>query len=163
MQTLCVSLPVFQGWIEHPPPLRVAVHRYLARQLRALTDLAVDLALHDTMTRMAQLLLRHFDESTDAKAPKVNLIGDLPQTELASLIGSVRIVVSRLLAELQRGGLLSRIRLRASRYRASPALVTRPGLARVHRPKARAPRDHAWAQWLACAISRFSTRERCRA
>jgi CRP-like cAMP-binding protein len=102
VQTLCIPLPVLQGWIERSPALRLAVHRYLARQLRTLTDLAADLALHDTMTRMAQLLLRHFDESADAKAPKVNLIGDLPQGEIASLIGSVRIVVSRLLAELKR-------------------------------------------------------------
>ncbi len=101
-QTLSGPIALFQGWIEQFPAFRLAVHRYVARQLRDLTDLAGDLALHDTMTRLAGLLLRHFDTAEKADAAKPNLIRDLPQEELATLIGSVRVVISRLLTELKR-------------------------------------------------------------
>lgn len=106
VETLAVPLRLFEEWLERYEPLRLAVHRYLARQLRALTELAGDLALHDTMTRLARLLLRHFDTKALASGVRVNLIRDLPQGELASLIGTVRIVVSRLLAELKREGVV---------------------------------------------------------
>lgn len=102
VETLAVPLRVMERWLEHSEPLRLAVHRYVARQLRALTELAGDLALHDTMSRLARLLLRHFDTQAPARGARVNLVRDLPQGELASLIGSVRVVVSRLLAELKR-------------------------------------------------------------
>jgi len=50
--------------------------------------------------RLAHLLLRHFDVGEG------NLLRDLPQRELASLIGSVRIVVSRLLSQMRRQGIV---------------------------------------------------------
>jgi CRP/FNR family transcriptional regulator, cyclic AMP receptor protein len=102
VQTLSAPVSVFREWIERFPALRLAIHRYVARQLRELTDLASDLALHDTMTRLARLLLRHFDTPERGNAARLDLIRNLPQEELATLIGSVRVVVSRLLAELKR-------------------------------------------------------------
>jgi CRP/FNR family transcriptional regulator, cyclic AMP receptor protein len=102
VETFAVPLPVFQRWLEHSEPLRIAVHRYVAQQLRAITDLASDLALYDTMTRLARLLLRHFDTRTPLRGARVNLIRDLPQSELAALIGSVRVVLGRLVAALKR-------------------------------------------------------------
>ncbi len=101
-QTLSGPITLFQGWIEQFPAFRVGVHRYVARQLCDLTDLAGDLALHDTMTRLAGLLLRHFDTAEKTDTARPNLIRDLPQEELATLIGSVRVVISRLLAQLKR-------------------------------------------------------------
>lgn len=104
------SAPVafFRNWLERSPPFRLAAHRYVARQLRELTSLASDLALHGTMARLAHLLLRHFDTSTKrpAASSSVNLIQDLPHEELAYLIGSVRVVVSRLLGQLKREGVV---------------------------------------------------------
>ncbi len=97
---------VDQEWLERFPPFRLAIHRYVARQLRELTEQASDLALHDTMTRLARLLLRYIDTTKSDTARRINLIRDLPQEELASLIGSVRVVVSRLLAQLKREGVV---------------------------------------------------------
>ena len=102
VQVLSGPVSLFREWIERFPAFRLAIHRYVARQLRELTDLASDLALHDTMTRLARLLLRHFDTPGRGNAARLDLIRDLPQEELATLIGSVRVVVSRLLAELKR-------------------------------------------------------------
>jgi len=101
VETLAVALPVFERWVEHSEPLRVAMHRYVAHQLRAITDLASDLALYDTMTRLARLLLRHFDTGASEQGARVNLIRNLPQSELAALIGSVRVVVGRLVTALK--------------------------------------------------------------
>jgi CRP-like cAMP-binding protein len=102
VQTLSASADVVQVWLEHYPAFRLALHRYVAQQLRNLIDLASDLALHETMTRLAHLLLRHFDAASSEGGPRLRLLHDLPQEELASLIGSVRVVVSRLLGELKR-------------------------------------------------------------
>jgi CRP-like cAMP-binding protein len=102
VQTLYAPLDVVRMWLERYPAFRLAVHRYVGQQLRRLADLASELALHDTMTRLAHLLLRHFETTPPHNGPRLELLQDLPQEELASLIGSVRVVVSRLLAQLRR-------------------------------------------------------------
>jgi CRP-like cAMP-binding protein len=100
--TLSASVSQFREWMERLPPLRQAVLCYAARQMRSLSDLAADVALHDTMTRLARLLLHHLDRTSGVDPERHNLIQGLSQEELASLIGSVRVVVSRLLAQLKR-------------------------------------------------------------
>ncbi|HVW69433.1 MAG TPA: Crp/Fnr family transcriptional regulator [Steroidobacteraceae bacterium] len=102
VETLAAPMSVLHEWLERCAPFRAAVYRYIAKQLRELTELAGSLALHDTMTRLAHLLLRHFDIAKDAGMSRINLISDLSHEELASLIGSVRVVVNRLLARLKR-------------------------------------------------------------
>jgi CRP/FNR family transcriptional regulator, cyclic AMP receptor protein len=102
VQTLCAPVSVFREWLERYPAFRVAIFRYVAKQLRELTELAGSLALHDTMTRLAHLLLRHYDVASSAGPDTGHLIHDLPHDELASMIGSVRVVVNRLLARLKK-------------------------------------------------------------
>lgn len=100
VHTLAAPMQVWSGWLRWLRPLDLAAHRYSAAKLRELTDLASDLALYDTPTRLAHLLLRHFD------GRQANLLTDLPQRELAAMIGSVRVVVSRVLAELNAQGVV---------------------------------------------------------
>lgn len=100
VRTLTAKTALWRDWLEQSRPLRLAAHRYAGEKLREISDLAGDLALHDTSARLAHLLLRHFAAGED------NLLRDLPQREIASLIGSVRIVVSRLLAEMRRQGIV---------------------------------------------------------
>jgi CRP/FNR family cyclic AMP-dependent transcriptional regulator len=100
VRTLVAPMPLWREWLEQSRPLRLAAHRYVGEKLREVADLAGDLALHDTSARLAHLLLRHFT------AKEGNLLRDLPQRELAALIGSVRIVVSRLLAQMRRQGIV---------------------------------------------------------
>jgi CRP-like cAMP-binding protein len=87
-------------WMQHSAALELAVHRYVGGKLRELTALATDLAVHDTVTRLSHLLLRHFDGS------RPNLLRDLPQSELAAMIGSVRVVLSRALTHLREAGVV---------------------------------------------------------
>jgi CRP-like cAMP-binding protein len=138
VRTLAAPMTVWRERLERSPALRLAVHRYIGVKLRELTDLTSDLALHDTPTRLAHLLLRHFDGA------EPNLLRDLPQRELASMIGSVRIVVSRLLAqmrregvvELQRGAIhavdLKRLLRKAEAHLAQPAPRAREPQTRAH-------------------------------
>lgn len=102
VETLSVQVHVFREWLERYPQLRLPMYRYIAGKLRELTDLAGSLALHDTMTRLAHLLLRHFDTAKTTGSRGINLISDLSHEEIAALIGSVRVVVNRLLARLRR-------------------------------------------------------------
>ncbi len=113
--TVSAPMSVFRDWLERHPPLRLAVQRQAAAKLRELTELAGDLALHDTSTRLAHLLLRHLDESHAADEtgpdrrhdPRLDRRLDLSQQELASLIGSVRVVVGRALAQMRREGIIT--------------------------------------------------------
>ena len=107
VETLAAPVGQFHDWIERFPAMRRAMCRYVAQQMREVTDLASDLALHDTMGRLARVLLRHFDHSERAPISRPNLIEGLSHEELASMIGTVRVVVSRLISQLKREGAIS--------------------------------------------------------
>ncbi len=74
VQVLSAPCSLFREWIERYPALRAAMLRYAARQLRDLCDLAEGLALHDTMTRLAHLLLRHLDPDLQKSSPEACLM-----------------------------------------------------------------------------------------
>lgn len=99
---LSAPMVLWRRWVDENLQFRRAADRYAAQQLRALTELAMGLSLHTTMCRLARLLLRQLDaELQGSRQAEVN---DLSHEELASLIGSTRVVVSRLLASLKREG-----------------------------------------------------------
>jgi len=76
---------------------------YIAKNLRHLENLAVELSLFDTSTRLIRLFLKNID----FKNPnRLKLINDLPHEELASLIGTVRHVVNRHIQQLKKEGIL---------------------------------------------------------
>jgi CRP/FNR family transcriptional regulator len=74
----------------------------MARRVRRFAVLAEDLALRSVTERLA----RHLEAAADGEV--VNL--GLTQEQLASRLGTVRELVSRALAELERGGLIERRR-----------------------------------------------------
>lgn len=102
VEILSASMNTWNEWLEHNPLMGIAVNRIVADQIEHLTDLAGELALDDTMTRLVRLLLRHFDTEISTQ----NLIRDLHQEELAHMIGTVRPVVARLLAQLRHEGIV---------------------------------------------------------
>jgi len=77
---------------------------YLAKQLRSMEDLAVDLSLHTVYQRLIKLFSRFLDQ--DANKAELRLINDLSHEELASMVGSVRKVVNRSLQELKKEGII---------------------------------------------------------
>ncbi|MHB1566010.1 MAG: Crp/Fnr family transcriptional regulator [Acidiferrobacter sp.] len=97
---------LWHTWLARYPRFRRNFGRYVSCQLQHLSDMDSDLALHDTMTRLARLILRHYGKSDPDHSPHLNLIQGLPHEEIAHMIGTVRIVVNRLLGEFKREGIL---------------------------------------------------------
>jgi len=77
---------------------------YIAKQLRGMEELAVDLSLYDVYQRIIHLFAKYVDQNT--KHPKLNIIENLSHEELASMVGSVRKVVNRSLQKLKKDGII---------------------------------------------------------
>lgn len=103
MESLVAPLAsVHQSMDDHPEFGR-ALLPYIARQMRSLEDLASDLALHDTVTRLGHLILQHADpvDETSGDGREVRVLHGLSHDAIARMIGSVRAVVNRCLQELK--------------------------------------------------------------
>ncbi len=137
--TLAAPMPAVRRWLDRFPPLRLAVQRQVAAKLRELAELATDLALHDTSTRLAHLLLRHLDRTHAGDEVRIDPRLELSQQELASLIGSVRVVVGRALAEMRREGIIA-VHRGALRVASIKRLLARAE-GRLERSKLERPKD----------------------
>jgi CRP/FNR family cyclic AMP-dependent transcriptional regulator len=103
LEVLSVPLDEVHDWIERYPKFNDTFLRYLGDQIRQLEELATDLSLYDTWTRLAKLIVTHLDPDPPQK---LRLISDLSNEELASMIGSVRAVVNRHIQSLKEEGIL---------------------------------------------------------
>lgn len=90
--------------IETNPSFNRFFFPYLAKQMRQMEDLAVDLSLYDVYNRLLRLISRNVDKTKGVT--KLKLINDLSHEELASLVGSVRKVVNRSLQKLKDEGII---------------------------------------------------------
>ena len=77
----------------------------MAKQLRGVEALAIDLSLYDIYDRLVHLFVRYLDRS-DPTNPKFKLIDNLSHEEIASMVGSVRKVVNRALQKLKKEGIV---------------------------------------------------------
>ncbi|NOY73613.1 MAG: Crp/Fnr family transcriptional regulator [Gammaproteobacteria bacterium] len=102
-----LSMPMYEArqWIEEHPDFNRTLLPYIGQQMSTLANLAADLALHDTETRLARLILRHIDETSSAHI-EPTLINDLSHESLAEMIGSVRVVVNRQLQHWKQEGIV---------------------------------------------------------
>ncbi len=101
---LSTSMQEARRWIDEYPEFNRNFLPYLGRQMRVLANLAGDLALHDTETRLARLIMRHVHHDDPDKP--LRLIHNLSHESLAEMIGSVRVVVNRQLQHWQREGVV---------------------------------------------------------
>jgi len=103
-----LSLPInaARQWIGEHPEFNRTFLPYLGHQMRALSQLAGDLALHDTETRLAHLIMRHLDKD-ERGMPRLKLINDLSHEVLAEMIGSVRAVVNRQLQHWRKAEIIT--------------------------------------------------------
>lgn len=103
-----LTLPIDEArdWISTHPEINRGFLPYLGQQMRGLAELASDLALHDTETRLAHLIMRHLDKR-GGKHPHLKFIDDLSHEVLAEMIGSVRAVVNRQLQHWRKQGIVS--------------------------------------------------------
>ena len=61
--------------------------------MHTLADEVTELSLYDTEARLARLILKHLAPGNSPN--DIHLINDLSQEALASMIGSVRVVITR--------------------------------------------------------------------
>ncbi|MHB8620605.1 MAG: Crp/Fnr family transcriptional regulator [Chloroflexota bacterium] len=85
--------------VSSQPEAALAVAREFAGRIRILSGLVEDLSFRHVTSRLAKLLLRYAEQS-EAGAPRPRLT----QQDLAGMVGSVREVVGRSLAALEREG-----------------------------------------------------------
>jgi CRP-like cAMP-binding protein len=77
---------------------------YIAKQLRGMEDLAVDLSLYSVYERLVRLFARYIDNYS--KTPTLQHVNNLTHDDLASMVGSVRKVVNRALQQLKESGII---------------------------------------------------------
>ena len=90
----------------HPDvALRVLVH--LARRLRSFTELVEQISLQTVQSRLARYIYQLAREEGVASDGAVVVKREITQQDLASLVGSVREVVSRTLKSMEDDGILT--------------------------------------------------------
>jgi CRP/FNR family cyclic AMP-dependent transcriptional regulator len=95
---IAISRAHFIPFLVDNPDIGAAMMRTLAKRIRSLTDSVRDLALLDVYGRVARLLERLAGGEDQAIRPR------LTHQEIASMVGSSREMVSRVMKELTVGG-----------------------------------------------------------
>ncbi len=108
---LFLPAEVVLEWCRRRPEVALGMANVLARRLRRFAGLAEMLALHKLHRRLSSYLLRKAQTSLGASASRrqdsrLEIVLDESNQEIAAQIGTVREVVSRLLGELKRQGLI---------------------------------------------------------
>lgn len=103
LEVLKIPMSQMRLWINEYPGMHKAILYYLGDRMNQLMDIATDVTLHSTLVRLASLLLKNVNGETN----KLQLINNLPNDEIAGLIGTTRAVVSRHIQELKRCGAIS--------------------------------------------------------
>tara|TARA_R110000868_G_scaffold393968_1_gene665141 strand:- start:1946 stop:2653 length:708 start_codon:yes stop_codon:yes gene_type:complete len=103
LEVLKIPIEQMRHWINKNPNGHKAIMYYLGERMQQLMNVATDVTLHSTLVRLANLLLKNINGETR----KLELINNLPNEEIAGLIGTTRAVVSRHIQELKRSGAIS--------------------------------------------------------
>ncbi len=111
LQLLSADITEVRNWIHRHPEFNRNFMPYLAGQIRAREALATDLALYDTDTRLARLILRYatidgIPDDLIGHGIEATLLNGLSNEKLAQMIGSVRQVVNRHLQAMKKDGIL---------------------------------------------------------
>lgn len=102
VKVLAVPMVDLRKWLNKNPQHYRNLLPYVGKQIRQLENYVSDIALIDTPTRLIKLLIRNIKKDSD----KLELINDLPNKEIANLIGSTRAVVNRHLQNLKKKGII---------------------------------------------------------
>ena len=103
MELLKLPLEKARDFIKEYPKFNEAFLPYLGKRMRELEGFGESLVFHDTLTRLANLILKHTNRCKDEKNQHhpVKLINNLSHEAIAELIGSVRTVVSLQMKKLK--------------------------------------------------------------
>lgn len=109
IQLLSAPINTVRKWLEDYRDFNHNFMPYLAQRMRIRESLISDLALYDTPTRLARLLLRyiecHYDDSHHEHL-SVPLFHDLTHETIAQMLGSARQVVNKHLQALKQEGII---------------------------------------------------------
>jgi CRP/FNR family transcriptional regulator len=103
MEILNISMVDMRRWIMEHPSMNRTILKYLGHRMRQLEEAATDISLHSTLIRLSHLLLNNIN----GHSHQLQLINNLPNNEIASLIGTTRAVVNRHIQELKKCGAIS--------------------------------------------------------
>lgn len=103
MELLKIPLTEMQNWIVAHPEINKTLLNYVGKRMRQLETIATDISLHNTLIRLTNLLLANINGKTN----KLQLINNLPNDEIAGLIGTTRAVVNRHIQELKKCGAIT--------------------------------------------------------
>ncbi len=100
-----IKFPIIKvrEWMHQVPAFEQLMYRYVASQMRKIEELALDLSLLDTKSRLLKLLLKNI-ETINTKG--VDILDKLSHSEIATLIGTVRHIIDRHIKELKKEGIL---------------------------------------------------------
>ena len=107
--TITAPIGRVRAWVEANPVFNRAFLPYLGAKIRELENLSSDLALHQTVYRLATLILEQatpiprLNGEGHERAPLINTLSD---EAMARMIGTVRVVVNRHLQNLTEMGLI---------------------------------------------------------
>jgi CRP/FNR family transcriptional regulator len=93
--------------LQQHPLLGVKLLRVMSRRLRQAQVLIRDLALHDVYGRMAGLILRFIRREGKRTPDGVILDLELTRQDMASMIGTSRETVARILSRFQKDGIIT--------------------------------------------------------
>jgi len=111
VQLLKMPIQTARNWLEENPEFNKNFLPYIGKRMRYLENNSSGLALYDTMSRLAKLILDNIDTHNKIKDEfSVKLINDLSHESLAQMIGSVRKVVNLNIQELKKEGIISSVR-----------------------------------------------------
>ena len=112
IQLLKTSTTTARNWLNNNPEFNKNFIPYLGSRMRLLEDSGSDLALYDTITRLAKLILNNINTTVNKEDGKftVKLINDLSHEALAQMIGSVRKVVNLNIQTLKKEGIITSVR-----------------------------------------------------
>ncbi|WP_149276279.1 Crp/Fnr family transcriptional regulator [Pareuzebyella sediminis] len=90
-------------WMDKYPQAQKHLYQYMASHVRMLEDMTADLSMRPTLVRLSKLLIQSFDMDRGC----LRRIDNLPNSELAKLIGTTRAVLNRHIQELKGCGAIS--------------------------------------------------------
>lgn len=83
--------------------LQRSILLYLGSRMCMLEKASDDICLHNTFTRLSNLLIKYINEESH----KLEVINNLPHEEIANLIGTTRAVVNRHIQQLKKVGAIT--------------------------------------------------------
>lgn len=104
-EVLEIPIESVRELLAQEPAFQKLFFPYIAKQLRSMENLAVDLSLYSVYQRLIHLFIRNLDQNSIR--PKLKMINNLSHEEIASMVGSVRKVVNRVLQKLKREGVIN--------------------------------------------------------